>query len=109
MIINSPGFGKTQSEIDAIVDMVLMMDPEGFEGAMSFGGMSVRDIAEDFIDFLEDVTDDVFSNYPDIARKFDDYLINLSDEEKQTNSFYQDVINKFEKSLMRPNVYRHLK
>ena len=108
MMISSPGFGKTQSEIDAIVDMFFMMDPEGFDGAMTFGGMTVRDIAEDLSDFSGDIIDDVFSNYPDIARKFDDYLSSLSDEEKQTNSLYQDVINKFEQSLMRPNIYRHL-
>jgi len=84
--------GLTQSQINDYVDVFFSYDPQAYAGAMSQGGMTLRQIAEEIFDYL--------LTGPGVGYEvlYDDDGLNARNQED-----IEEVIRRYERALSRPH------
>jgi len=84
--------GVTQNQINDLVDEFFSYDPQAFAGAMSQGGMTIRQIAEEIFDYL--------LTGPGVGYEvlYDDDGLNARNQED-----IEEVIRRYEEALSRPH------
>ena len=89
--IDRDSSGVTQNQINDIVDEFFSYDPQAFAGAMSQGGMTLRQIAEEVFEYLVDG--------PGVGLfvLYDDNGMPRNQED------IEEVIGRYEKALSRPH------
>ena len=84
--------GLTQNQINDYVDEFFSYDPQAYAGAMSQGGMSLRQIAEEIFEYL--------LTGPGVGYEvlYDDDGLNARNQED-----IEEVIRRYERALSRPH------
>jgi hypothetical protein len=90
--IDDPRFGVTQRQINDLVDEFFSYNPQAFAGAMSQGGMTMRQIAEEIFDYL--------LTGPGVGYEvlYDDDGLNARNQHD-----IEEVIRRYEDALSRPH------
>ena len=89
--IDLPENGLTQRQIDDLVDEFFSYDPQAYAGAMSQGGMTIRQIAEEIFDY--------FVEGPGVGLK----LLYDGGGNPRNQRDIEEVIRRYERALRRPH------
>jgi len=88
--IDDPRFGVTQRQINDLVDEFFSYNPQAFAGAMSQGGMTMRQIAEEIFDHL-------------LTGGGVGYEVLYKDDSNINYSDIEEVVRRYEDALSRPH------